>query len=190
MKIRPRSEVADRCRELSDELGAALSRLPDAGDDPAVVAAVWRGEGLGTLFWALRLTDLPPYDRPFDHPWLVRIPFIQPELRDRVEIERAREAARLWHWRARMAALEGDPGFAPPPPWRSAHELVASVARRGHEQGLLPAPVNDDFPALDFAYRWATPRERADLAAIADERHRALAWTCDAARTWDAPLDT
>ena len=64
-KLRSQSEVVERCRALHDELRDALARLPD-GDDPAVVDAVWHGEALGTLLWALQLAELPPYDTPFD----------------------------------------------------------------------------------------------------------------------------
>jgi len=43
---------------------AALRLLPSS--DPAVVDAIWRGEALGTLLWALQLAELPGYDQPFD----------------------------------------------------------------------------------------------------------------------------
>jgi hypothetical protein len=191
VKIRQRAEVVDRCRGLAVELRAALSRLPQDEHDPDVIEAVWRGEGLGTLLWALHRADMPPYDQTFDHEWLVRIPFIEPQLRDSNEIARARETARLWHWRARTTFLEEDPGFELPPPWTSVQELVSSVATRGHEQGLLPEPVGDDFPALGFFYRWATPDERAELLSIAYERHRALNWLCTPGTDWDdVALDT
>jgi hypothetical protein len=191
VKIRHGPEVVDRCRGLSDELRAALARLPQDDADPVVVEAVWRGEGLGTLFWALNLAELPPYDHPFDHARLLELPVERPRLRDDGELESARETARLWHWRARMTDLEGDPSFELPPPWTSCQELVASVAARGHEHGLLPEPLGDDFPALGFVYRWATPRELGELRSIAYERHRALSWLCDSGRDWDdVSLDT
>src|SRR6476646_2073503 len=63
-KLRSQGEVVARSRELAEELRAALARLPD--EDPAVVDAVWRGEALGTLLWALQLVELPPYDEPFE----------------------------------------------------------------------------------------------------------------------------
>jgi hypothetical protein len=190
MTIRAEAEVVRRCSELADELRAALSRLPHDGDDPAVVEAVWHGEGLGALLWSLGLVAMPPYDEPFDHARLLELPF-DGTLSSAPELEQACETARLWHWRARMRLLEDDPTFELPPPWTSHQELVASVAARGHEQGLLPAPVGDDFPALGFVYRWATAPELVELRSIAYERHRALAWVCDASRGWDdAALDT
>jgi hypothetical protein len=191
VKIRSGSEVVDRCRELAGALQEALARLPAGEDDLAVVEAIWRGERLGTLLWALRLAELPPYDRPFEHVRLLDVPLEKPRLRDEGELESARETARLWHWRARMVLLEDDPSFELPAPWRSCRDLVASVASRGHGLGLLPAPVGDDFPALGFQYRWSTPRELAELRSIAYERHHALCWLCDSARVWgDIALDT
>jgi hypothetical protein len=191
VKVRAGSEVVDRCGALTGELRAALERLPAGADDSGVVQAVWRGERLGTLLWALRLGAMAPYDRPFDHRRLLEPTLAEPRLRDSGELEGGRETARLWHWRARMSLLEADPAFELPPPWRSCQELVASVAARGHEHGLLPEPVNGDFSALGFAYRWATPPELAELGSIAFERHLALAWLCDSGRDWDdVSLDT
>ena len=191
MKIRDRDEVVARCEELASELRAALSRLPGGDEDPAVVEAVWQGEGLGTLLWALHLAKLPPYDEPFDHERLLEIQLGRARLRGSYEIDRTRETARLWHWRARMTLLENDPAFELPAPWISCQELVASVATRGHAQGLLPEPVGDDFPALGFVYRWATAAEVAELLLIAYQRHRALTWLCVPDRAWDDPvLDT
>ena len=57
-KLRSPGEVVERCRALRGELQAALARLPAAGSDPAVVDAVWRGEALGTLLWAVQLAEL------------------------------------------------------------------------------------------------------------------------------------
>ena len=191
MKIRPRREVVDRCRELADELRTALSRLPQHADDLGVVKAVWQGEGLGALLWSLGLAELPPYDRPFDHEQLLAIPLDGAELRESDDVASARETARLWHWRARMTLQADEPGFELPAPWTSVQELVSSVASRGHEQGLLPAPIGDDFPALGLVYRWATPPEFAELQAIAYERHRAFNWVCDSRAAWDdVGLDT
>ena len=191
MKIRAGSEVVDRCGALTSELRVALERRREGADDAGVIQAVWRGEGLGMLLWALHLGELAPYDRPFDQGRLLEPTLADPRLRAGGELESACEAARLWHWRARMSLLEADPSFQVPPPWRSCQELVASVAARGYEQGLLPEPVNGDFPALGFVYRWATPPELVELHSIAFERHLALAWVCDSDRNWDdVSLDT
>src|SRR5579884_866804 len=102
-KLRQQGEVIERCAALRDELRAALVRLPS--DDPAVVDAVWRGEALGTLLWALQLVELPPYARPFDAQAVVAVEPDGGALRDEEEILLERDSARLWHWRARTSGL-------------------------------------------------------------------------------------
>src|SRR5205085_2186229 len=98
-KLRSQGEAVERSRALGEELRAALAKLPDP--DPAVVDAVWRGEALGTILWALQLLELPPYDEPFDPQEVAAVELGEPKLRDEEEIELERESARLWHWRAR-----------------------------------------------------------------------------------------
>src|SRR5437867_8284060 len=89
MRRRPRSakQVRARARALAALVRHAQGEPQDAAGlaltpaeqellaSPAalwaeqdVVDAVWRGEALGTLVWALAVArELPPYDRPFDH---------------------------------------------------------------------------------------------------------------------------
>src|ERR687886_2390813 len=98
-KLRSQGEVVERCAALRDEVRAALARLPAGAADPAVVDAVWRGEALGTLLWALQLAELPPYDQPFAAAEVVTADLDEAKLRDEEEIELERESARLWHWR-------------------------------------------------------------------------------------------
>ena len=104
-KLRSQGEVVERCRALRDELRAALAQ-PAGRDEPAVVDAVWRGEALGTLLWALQLAELPAYDRPFDPDEVAAAELDEAALRDAEEIELERESARLWHWRARTTELQ------------------------------------------------------------------------------------
>jgi hypothetical protein len=166
-KLRSQREVADRCRALAEEVRAALARLPEAEDDPAVVDAVWRGEALGTLQWALGLVELPAYDTAFDHAALVETPLEGAKLRDPERIEHERDAARLWHWRARATAM------------------------RGYEQGLLPPPMRGDFRAFGKIYRHLTPEQHSEALSIAHERHYALNWLCGLGESWDdVPTDT
>src|SRR5947209_1383811 len=79
-KLRSQGEVVERCHALRDEVRAALARLPS--DDPTVVDAVWRGEALGTLLWALQLAELPPYDQPFDAEEVVAVETDEADLRE------------------------------------------------------------------------------------------------------------
>jgi hypothetical protein len=195
-KLRSPREVADRCRLLADELSTALGRLPAGADDPTVIDAIWRGEALGTLLWALGRIELPPYDEPFDSDALLAVDAEGGKLRDADEIERERDAARVWHWRARTAELQTavETGGRPvelPERYASLDQLIAATAMRGYQQGLLPAPMRGDFRAYDKVYRHISPEQRIEAASIALERHHALNWVCGLGESWDSvPLDT
>jgi len=193
-RAKPRSqrEVVDRCRELADEVRSGLGRASESPDDPAVVDAVWRGEALGTLLWALALVDdVPPYDEPFDHDALVGVALDDARLREVEELEEELESARLWHWRARTTFLQQNGAVALPERWESFDQLVAATAMRGFEQGLLPAPMRGDFRAYGKVYRHLSPEQHAEALSIALERHHALAWACGLGESWDdVPLDT
>ena len=188
-KLRPQNEVVERCRTLSEELRAALGRLPS--DDPAVVDAVWRGEGLGTLLWGLQLAELPPYDQPFDPDALVEASLEEARLRDAEEIELERESARLWLWRARTTDLQATGDVELPERFASFDQLIAATAMRGFEQGLLPAPMRGDFRAYGKVYRHLAPEQQAEAHSIALERQHALNWLAGLGDSWDdVPLDT
>jgi len=188
-KLRPQNEVVERCRTLSEELRAALGRLPS--DDPAVVDAVWRGEGLGTLLWGLQLAELPPYDQPFDPDELVEASLEEARLRDAEEIELERESARLWLWRARTTDLQATGDVELPERYASFDQLIAATAMRGFEQGLLPAPMRGDFRAYGKVYRHLAPEQQAEAHSIALERQHALNWLAGLGDSWDdVPLDT
>src|SRR5213078_6275 len=111
-RLRPRSQVVERCQGLRRDVHAALVRLPSR--DPDVVDAVWRGEALGTLLWALQLLELPAYDDPFDPDEVAEVDPTDGELRDDEEIALEQESARLWHWRARTTELAGSDVELPP----------------------------------------------------------------------------
>lgn len=188
-KLRSQGDVLERSRELGDELRAALAKLPD--DDPAVVDAVWRGEALGTLLWALQLAELPPYDRPFDAGQVAALPLDGADLRDGETIELERDSARLWHWRARTTGLQAEGKLELPERYATFDQLIAATAMRGYEQGVLPPPIRGDFGAYGKVYRHLAPEEHAEAHSIALERHHALNWLCGAGENWDdVPLDT
>jgi hypothetical protein len=189
-KLRSQGDVVARSRELDEELRGALARLPDEAD-PEVVDAVWRGEALGTLLWALQLAELPPYDEPFDAERIAEAALDDAKLRDEEEIDLERESARLWHWRARATELQAAGEVELPEGYATFEQLIAATAMRGFEQGVLPAPIRGDFRAFGKAYRQLTPEERAEAHSIALERHHALSWLCGDGATWeDVPLDT
>jgi hypothetical protein len=185
VKLRGRREVLERCQTLQLALGRALE---DAHED---ADALWSAEGLGVLLWALELAQLPPYDRPFAPEPLVAAKIDDAELRPDDEIDRARQIARLWHWRARTAAVQEDGDVDLPAQWQSFDQLVGATAMRGHEQGLLPRPLRGDFPAYGTVYRDLDEEQLAEAHNIAWERHRALNWLCGLGKRWDdVPTDT
>src|SRR4051812_13137961 len=188
-KLRSQGEVVERCHALREEVRAAIGQLPS--DEPSVVDAVWRGEALGTLLWALQLAELPPYDRPFDPEDVMTADTAQGELRDGDEIALECESARLWHWRARTTELAGDGGVDLPERYASFDQLIAATAMRGYEQGLLPPPMRGDFRAFDKVYRHLSPEQHEEAHSIAVERHHALNWLVGEGADWDdVPLDT
>jgi hypothetical protein len=188
-KLRSQGEVVERSRALGDELRAALAQLPS--DDPAVVDAVWRGEALGTLLWALQLVELPAYDQPFDDEEVAAVQLDDADLRDSEEIGLERDSARLWHWRARTTSLQAAGALELPERYATFDQLIAATAMRGYEQGVLPAPMRGDFGAYGKVYRHLAPEQHAEAHSIALERHHALNWLCGEGETWDdVPLDT
>jgi hypothetical protein len=188
-KLRSHAEVLDRVRSLQEELRDAIARLPS--DDPAVVDAVWRGEALGTLLWALQLAELPPYDRPFDPDEVAAAALDGAKLREEHELELEQESARLWHWRARTSELQSAGVLELPERYATFDQLIAATAMRGFEQGVLPAPIRGDFRAYERVYRHLTPEQHREAHSLAVERHHALNWLCGLGASWDdVPLDT
>ena len=188
-RLRSQSDVVERCRALQSDVKAGLDQLPST--EPEVIDTVWRGEALGTLLWALQLAELPPYDEPFDPKEVATANLAAAALRDRDAIELERESARLWHWRARTAAVQADGSIELPERFASFDQLVAATAMRGFEQGLLPAPMRGDFRAYGKVYRHLSPAQHAEAHSIAAERQHALTWLCGEGDSWDdVPLDT
>jgi hypothetical protein len=188
-KLRSQAEVLERVRSLQEELRSALAELPS--DDAAVVDAVWRGEALGTLLWALQLAELPPYDRPFDSDEVAATPLDGARLRAEEELELERASARLWHWRARTSDLQAAGVLELPEHYSTHDQLIAATAMRGFEQGLLPAPIRGDFRAYERVYRHLSPEQHREAHSLAVERHHALNWVCGLGASWDeVPLDT
>jgi len=183
--------VNERVHALSERLKIGLARLPGGEGDPAVIDAVWQAEALGTLLWALGLVELEPFDKTFDAEWLLATPTAHGTLRSKEEIEHALETARLWHWRARTELLRSAGDLELPESWDSFEQLVAVVAMRGYERGLLPSPLRGDFAAFERGYRDLSAAQRAEIVSIAWERHRALEWLAGAGRSWeDVPTPT
>jgi Domain of unknown function (DUF4272) len=172
---------------LSPHEQTLLTEPAAAWNAEDVVDAVWRGEALGTIVWALGEAELPPYDTPFDHASLAgHLELEDVELRDDEEVDAEREVARLWHWRARTALLQREERLELPGRWRSGEQLVAASAMVGHERGLLPLPVRGDFPAFGRPFRELDDQQVTLVHSIAAERHYALEWLCGAGPDWDS----
>jgi len=181
--------VIEQSRALQRDVRTALGLLPSG--DPAVIDAVWRGEALGTLLWALQLFELPGYDQPFQTDEVAGATFDDARLRDFDEIDLERESARLWHWRARTTRIQADGVVDLPERYATFDQLIAATAMRGFEQGLLPTPMRGDFRAYGKVYRHLSPEQHAEAHSIAAERQHALAWLCSDSGSWaDVPLDT
>lgn len=142
------------------------------------IAAASRGESLGVLLWALSVVgEMPPWDEPFDAVELAPLGdtvdelLQRSQLRGREEIERARDLADLWQWRATASASDLD--------------VLGGTARAAFDAGDIPAPIAGDFPAFAKAYRELDPQEAALARSIAAERRHALAWLCGQADDWD-----
>lgn len=172
---------------LSPHESTLLADAASAWNAEDVVDAAWRGEALGTIAWALETAELPPYDTPFDHAALAHeLDLDDAELREAEEIDAEREAARLWHWRARTGLLQREDRLELPARWRSEEQLVAATAMSGHETGLLPLPLRGDFPALGRPFRELDDAQLSLVHSIAAERQYALEWLCGAGRDWDS----
>lgn len=166
-----------------------------------VIDTSWRAESLGCLAWALGLMDqLPAYDTQIDPERVLPLiavddigAFVRDaRLREANEIERARDIAELWHWRSRTRELE-ERGYAPPRGEPALDEILRELVPRAAADGMIPAPIGEDFPALGRAYRDLAPEEWAGVQSIAMERHFALNWLCGYApgNEWDeTPTDT
>jgi hypothetical protein len=156
------------------------------------IDASWLGESIASLLWALQMIPkLPAYDREADPtlasrlrsesiPELIR----QARLRPKREIEKQRETAELWHWRARTRQLQELGRFKRRlVNGRTIEQIIRRTAIKGARSGHLPSPVASDFPAMEKPYRDLTSYEFATLTSIAQERHKAFNWLCGSSPT-------
>jgi hypothetical protein len=179
--------------DVSAQERAFLARSPDEIGDDELVQISWRTESSGVLLWALSyLDELPPYDRqiegggeyvPLGAPTASFI--ADAELRDESTIDRARDLAELWHWRARTTQLQRGDASVGLPDGLTLDEIVAKTANHAHERGEIPSPIDDDFPAFGKAYRELTEEEHSEASSIAMERQYALNWLCGYCSDWD-----
>jgi hypothetical protein len=159
-----------------------------------LVDATWRAEALAALLWALAVVHrLPAYDKSFDFEaalkamsfWKDTGKFVNnARLRSSAELLKARDAAELWHWRARTYQIQREPGRDRSPAGNTYVETVSEVAARGQAEGLFVA-IDADIPVFGKAYVDATEEEWRQLRSIASERHYGLNWLCGTGDDWD-----
>jgi hypothetical protein len=166
------------------------------------INASWLAESITCLLWSLRMiSDLPHYDWEADASLFSQLRsdsmtelIKHAKIRPKKEIERQRQIAELWHWRARTRFLlesgdsDGQPAGGP-----TIEQIIERVATRGSRSGRLPEPIARDFPARGMPYCDLSPGEFATLTSIAQERHKAFNWLsgCSPTGRWaDTRTDT
>lgn len=172
------------------------------------VDATWRIEAAQVLMWAFgHVPELPPYDTSANRELIKRIPPAvavgEPwRLRPEVEIDKARDAAEMWHWRSRTRTLieRGDDLLASPlaeklqrAGFRHYDDIVRASAKHAAAVGALGSCIDEDFPVKGKAYRDLDDDEWSHVRSISMERHFALNWLCGRApgNRWDeTPTDT
>jgi hypothetical protein len=178
-----------------DEKAFFGARLTERTQQQCVDSS-WAVESIACCVWALNLISaLPAYDTEAEHSIMKLLPPAGEavSLRSKEELERARSIAELWHWRSRTRWLmeSGQPVSLPNN--LTLDQIVRMTARSAADNGDIPQPCDDDFPALGKAYRDLSPEEYSGVTSIAAERHKALNWICGMApkNRWDdTPTDT
>lgn len=141
------------------------------------------------VLWALGLLEtLPPVDQEGDLSQAdieaIEAPSFLPwaRLRSAEAIDLAGRVYDLWHWRGHMSFLE-DTGAAFPETeetrsigLRSYDDAYRWVVNEHHAIDVLPAPIDDDFPVLNKAFRDLTEEERVQVGSIVLRRKNALDW--------------
>lgn len=164
-----------------------------------IINMSWRAEALGVVLWAIQVMDeLPSFDSEFEPAQLLApLRLLAPtgdffklvRLRPSSTLQAARDMAELWHWRARTAIIQ-ERGLTPPDGW-TFPEIIRLAAEHAYENGSLPYPIGEDFPAFGKPFAELTPDELSRITSIALERHYSLNWLCGRGDNWDCvPTDT
>lgn len=162
-------------------------------DQGVLADASWKSVCCGVLTWALSEKGvLARIDEPFMMPSAPREhdpkTFIgSARKRTQSEIEREREIAELWHWRASIDRLQAS-GAINVEPEQMEHAMRSALVRAAQ----LGVPVlEDDLSVHGRKFRELDRELKSVQMSIAIERHRSLNWLCGYAIDWDdVPLDT
>jgi len=186
---------------LSVEESRLLEMPAGSWQEQELINVSWRVVAVEALLWALAYSDaIPGYDAEPDEGALMSLlcvlspigPFLsESRLRPAVELDKARDLAELWHWRARTTELMRKMADAPAPKGLSLPDIIKAAAEKAHGDGYIPEPIDGDFPAFGKAYRDLDEYESAIAKSIAAERHFALNWVCGQSEDWDeTPTNT
>lgn len=199
-----RSQFATRIQKLRElgvwnEMEESEHRFMEADalelTEQELLDASWLSEAAACLLWALEyFPELPPYDER------ARTEMMQVEFNKRATlrpieaIKKQRDLAELWHWRARTRQLQ-ELGQMPSviAGGQTIENILQITSSKADENGAFPAPIGNDFPAFNKAYRDLSIEEFSLATSIAIERHRAFNWLCGLApnnRWSDTPTST
>jgi Domain of unknown function (DUF4272) len=157
----------------------------------------WQTEALAALLWSLgfrqdpvlgtqselaTLLDNAPSPWESANDWVMRA-----RLRSESDIAGERELADIWRWRL-GAELERRTAHASE---RVAYDqAIRDVIDEAIAAGFPVDAKRGDFVVSGRLIRDLAPQELDTLAALADERLRALNWICGFGSSWDdVPLD-
>lgn len=198
-----RDQFAPRIQQIQeiglwDEMEEAERRFMEMSvleiSEDQLVDASWLSESAACLLWALEyIPELPPYDTRVEAESMKVNVRKKPVLRQLDAIKRQRDIAELWHWRARTRQLKemGKPDVIAS--GMTIDRVLQLASEKAAGDGIFPAPIDNDFPAFNKAYRDLSGEEYSLANSIALERHRAFNWLCGLApeNCWSkTPTDT
>jgi hypothetical protein len=165
------------------------------------VDASWSVESIVCLLWTLSyISELPRYDQQADPKLTNSLPaevaqvlIKKASLRSHGLIEKERDVAELWHWRSRTRQLQESGHKFTFPDEMTIEKVIRMAAEKAASDGVIPAPIEEDFPVFGKAYRNLTRKEYSEATSIPMERHRAFNWLCGFApgnRWSETPTDT
>jgi hypothetical protein len=185
---------------LWDSLGVAevafLDRPVGHLNDDEMASVAWQAEGLGSLGWGLglaellRLGDLSQVEailRLVPSPWDATAPWIaKAALRPEPDIARERDRAELVEWRV---SVETPRRLATGQERTEYDDAIADVTSEAAAAGFA-ATESGDVLLAGSPIVSLHDESLEMLAALAEERLRALNWLCGFGDSWDrVPLD-
>ncbi len=192
---------SDLWRDVEAGERAFLQGGLSSENDQARIDASWLAESIACLLWALQMIpSLPPYDQETGSDLVqefkaasIQEAVNRAQLRPKDEIEKQRNLAELWHWRARTRRLQEEGKLDGQYSGLTIAQIIAMTASKAADKGDIGQPINGDFPALGKSYGELTSDEFAVMTSIAQERHKAFNWLCGRSKSglWaDTPTDT